>query len=299
MLIYFAAFPLVRSNLYTRSSQSQWGPRLDYAFDVEHQDADVLIYGDSSAFIGVDPRLVKAQLGWKTIVLPATIASLPITGELALQHYLKANKPPKLLVVYLSPWDMEYLHSQNIHKFEGEEMLFRHADLPSRLHFALRHPGETFLFPFRLYSTFSPAMLKALRKPVNNSETVIASAMGHFADTENFPPLTGACRIPKHLLEQTGTSDLEGLARRYSGQLPVMVYLSPMPACLNAGEFANRGVPSLGVKPAVTMPAQDFLADEGYAHVEPAYVPVSTQLFTDALRARLGTAPAGRPQSAR
>jgi len=36
-------------------------------------NADMVIFGDSSAFLGVDPRLVEQQLHIKSVVLPMAI----------------------------------------------------------------------------------------------------------------------------------------------------------------------------------------------------------------------------------
>ena len=289
-----AAFVFVRSPDYERWNQSHWGARLDYAFDTAHQDADVLIFGDSSAFIGVDPRIVGQRLGLKTLVLPATIGSLPITGQMVLDRYLASNTKPRLLVIFLPPWNLDYEHTTNLHPFEGEEMLFRHGTLAEIASFTLHHPHEAFLFPFRLFSTFDPAKLKSTRERPGN-ERDIADAMGHYSDTEPFASLTNSCKIPPVLVKLTGEATVHTLIAKYSPRYPVMVYLSPIPGCPNAADFPTRTYPDLGAAPAATLPPDMFLDDLGFAHVRPPFVAQTSQMFADAVAKRLGI-PSQRPR---
>ena len=62
-ILWISAFPLVCSRSYEQWGETQWGPVLEFPYEAGTPDADVLIWGDSSAFIGVDPRLVNEQLG--------------------------------------------------------------------------------------------------------------------------------------------------------------------------------------------------------------------------------------------
>ena len=58
---YLAMFPLVRVAGFGYESWglSKWGPVLNFPFEARHMDADVVVFGDSSAFLGIDPRLVN------------------------------------------------------------------------------------------------------------------------------------------------------------------------------------------------------------------------------------------------
>lgn len=288
-LLYFAAFAIVRSHSYEHWSRSQWGPMLDFAFETGPQNADVLIFGDSSAFIGVDPRLVQAELGVKTLVLPNTVGSLPVTGDLALERYLETNAPPKLLVLYFSAWNLDYAKAEDVRLFEGEEMLFRHAGLREIAAFTRRRPLETLAFPLRLYSTFGPRMIQAMMAK-QDRERSTALALGHVDDPDPFPPLPASCTLPAKLLNAGGSAaSVEALARKYSSAgTRVMIYLAPVPHCGNSGAILSRSYSVVGAEPPAELPARGFLADPNFAHIEPAFVPQSTRLLTDAVGRRLG-----------
>ncbi len=289
--LYLLAFPLVRTSSFERWCPSQWGPILEWSFDAAHQDADVVIFGDSSAFLGIDPRLVNAQLGIKTIVLPNTIGSLPVTGDLALRRYLATNRPPRLIVFYFSSWNLDYAHAQDVRLFEGEEMMLRHSSWPTILAFGLKHPLEVLAFPLRLYSTFGPNMITAaLHRSERERDT--ARALGHMDDREAFARLSEPCKLPAKYFTQVGDASVKQLARTFgSPQTRSMVYLAPIPHCSNSAVMLQRGFPALGASPPAELPANGFLSDSYFAHIEPDYVPEASRLFANVLRERLLSEP--------
>ena len=288
LIFYPLPFFIATSASYEHWSTSQWGPMLEYAYDTQPKNADVLIFGDSSAFIGVDPRLLNSRFGIHSLVLPDTIGSIPVTGDAPLRTYLAHNRPPKLLVLYFSTWNLDFAHIAQVRQFEGEEMMLRHESSREIIHFTLRHPTEMLEFPFRLYSTFGPKMIAAALHHVNR-ERDTANSLGH-ADYNDavFPPLKAGCTIPSSYLLKRGTESVAELLRRYSTpQTRVAVYLAPVPDCSNSAEAVARSYAGLQAAPPVTLPAEDFVGDVYYAHILPAKVPVATQVFAQWLEDRL------------
>src|ERR1700753_1737258 len=108
LLVYLIGFVLVRIPSYERWGGSSWGPILDYAFQAKGENADVVIFGDSSALFAVNPMQMSKQLGLKVINLPNTIGGLPVVGDMALGRYLAGSRPPKLIVFYFTAWDLDY-----------------------------------------------------------------------------------------------------------------------------------------------------------------------------------------------
>lgn len=268
---------------------------LDFSFETGRQNADVVVFGDSSAFVGIDPRLVNAKLGIKSIVLPATIGSLPITGDLALQRYLAGNTPPRLLVLYFSAWNLDYKAAEDLFPFEGEEMLFRHARWPEMATFAWHHPLDTLIFPLRLYSTFGTGMLRSMMAGQDRARST-AEALGHADDPDPLPPISDDCLLPQRLLKASRDATVQELAHKYTEQgMKVMVYLAPIPACRNAALVLQQQFPALDAAPPAQLPPHGFLADPNFAHIEPTFVPQASNLFAAALGQRLGIAadPAG------
>ncbi len=285
-LLYPIAFLLVCLPSFEHWSASQWGPMLEYPFHTR-ANADVVIFGDSSAFFGIDPRLVNAQLGIKSVVLPDTVGSIPVTGDRPLAAYLAHNRKPRLIVFYFSVWNLDFNHTAYGRLFEGEEMMFRHMSAREIAAFGWHHPLEILEFPFRLYSTFGPEMLTAAMHHINR-EGNTELTLGHVDYREPFPPLTDACQLPANFLANTDSDSVRELVRRYtSPETHVMVYLAPIPSCTNSSRLLTRSFVSVGAAEPKVLPARSFAGDPYFAHVLPGSVPVSSTLLADALKTRL------------
>jgi hypothetical protein len=284
-ILYFSAIPLVRMPSYERWGPSHWGPMLDFAWKTQGLNADMVIFGDSSAFLGIDPRLVDQQLHIKSVVLPNTIGSLPVNGDQALEFYLAHNTRPRLIVLYFTAWDLDYSASADTHLFEGEEMLLRH-DTPAQIaRFAWKHPLELPAFPLRSYSSVGPAILKSMLQG-DNREAQTAAALGHVDDREDYPAIGPKCSLPARDLESDKADSVRALAEKYRARgYNVAVYLAPMPACANADHFNGNTYGGLAIAPPATLPPGFFKQDGFYAHIEPDSVAAASRVFADAIRA--------------
>ena len=285
-VFYPFPFLIATSASYEHWATTQYGPMLEYAYDAQPQ-ADVVIFGDSTAFIGVDPRILREKFGVRSVVLPDTVGSLPVTGDLPLRTYLAHNRPPRLLVLYFSAWNLDFAQIAKFRLFEGEEMLLRHGSRGEILAFTLHHPTELLAFPFRLYSTFGPKMITAALHHVNREKNT-ADALGHANFSGSFPSLEPSCLLPAEFLSKTGDESVRALAGRYTTpETQVMVYIAPVPACRNSAAVTGRNFAVVGAEPPQTLPAQDFAGDPYFAHVLPPFVAASTTQFATALQRRL------------
>lgn len=295
-LVYLATFALIMvpAFSYERWGLSQWGPVLEFSFQARQENADVLIFGDSSAFLGIDPRLIDAQLGIKSVVLPNTVGSLPVTGEMSLRRYLSQNKPPRLLVLYFSPWNLDYEHTiGDRFLFEGEEMLLHNGSLGEIAAFARRKPLDLLAFPLRLHSTIGPHILGVvLHHP--DRQALTAKAQGHVDYTEPHPPLTAPCHLPNAFLAEQSDASIQALMRKYAtAQTRVIVYLAPIPQCVNAPMLLTHDFGHLGAAAPFTLPAASFSSDGFYAHIEPSAVNTASELLIQALRRDVNLAGGG------
>ncbi len=285
-LLYPVAFVIVLLPSYERWSTAQYGPMLEYPFD-SRADADIVIFGDSSAFLGIDPRVVDAQLGLRSVVLPDTVGSLPVTGDAPLRSYLAHNRAPQLIVLYFSPWNLDFGHMAPARLFEGEEMLLRHMRFGEIATFAVHHPTELLEFPFRLFSTFGPKIVRAALHHVNR-EANTADARGHADFAEHVPPLSDSCVFPQAFINQRNDSSVRELADRYrTAETNVLVYLAPLPKCRNSVLLSGRSFADLQAMPAALLPAYFFAGDRYYAHVLPPFVTQSSLLLAKVLQKHL------------
>jgi hypothetical protein len=289
LIIYLAGFALVCLPAYERWSGSKWAPTLEYAFQTAGENADVVVYGDSTALYGVDPLQMEKDLGLKVVNLPNTMGSLPVVDDLSLKLYLAHNPPPKLIVFYMSSWNLNYMHPWGPRLFEGEEMLLRHGSWGQIFHFAANHLEETLNFPFRVYSGLGPRSIIDMLRASHGVPEVVTQR-GHEVNDLPVGPLSSDCTLPDTLVQEHRTASVQALIDRYTTpQTKTFLYLSPVPGCQNTSALlssirANMTLPA--AQPAV-LAAGDFSSDNMFAHVRPDAVAASTDLLTRAVRPHL------------
>ena len=286
-VVYLLTFPFVMIPRlgFDRLGISKFGPVLDYGFDARNVNADVVIFGDSSAFIGIDPRVVNGELGVKTVVIPNTVGSLPVLGAMPLQRYLTHNRPPRLLVLYFSPWNLDYDDPKRRDLlFEGEEILFRHGSWPEIARFAERKPAEVLTFPFKVYSTLGWNNLSyALHH--RNREQGTDALLGHMDYAFTYPPMTAPCKLLASGIDGDGDASVRALVNRYTtSQTQVKVYLAPIPGCSNSGVVLQHSFHDLAVAKPIVLPPSWFVGDDADAHIRPVAVAANSRLFADSLR---------------
>ena len=286
-VLYLSVFVLILlpAARFERWGPTKWGPVLQFAFDAR-EDAEVLVFGDSSAFLGIDPRAVNTALHVRAVVLPNTVGSLPITGQIALDRYLSQNKAPRLLVLYFTAWDLNYGTTASSRVFfEGEEMLLHNGTRAEILAFARQHPLEFLAFPFRFNSTLGLHLVRTVLRH-EDRERQTADALGHVTYTEPYPPLQTSCVLPQAIVHEHAEDSVQVLLRRYTtAETKVVVYLAPMPDCRGA-ETVRRDAGLRHAAPAV-LPAEMFASDGLFAHPERQAVPLTTALFTAFLRGQM------------
>ncbi|GAA3762259.1 hypothetical protein [Terriglobus aquaticus] len=299
LAVYLLTFPLVMmpGSGFSRLGVSKFGPVLDYGYNVRHADADVVIFGDSSAFIGIDPRVVNATLGTKALVIPNTIGSLPVLGDIPLQRYLSHNRPPRLLVLYFAPWNLDY-NDPRRHDllFEGEEVLFRHGSLRDILRFAMRKPAEFLTFPLKVYSTLGWNTLSFTLHQGDREHNTDAT-LGHMDYAFDFPPMPDTCHLVAHGMWKTGDASVRALMQKLSTpQTQVKVYLAPIPGCSDALYAVEHMGQPIGAKPLI-LPPSWFAGDDANGHIRPDHVAENSLLFAKTIapwvqQAHIGANPA-------
>jgi hypothetical protein len=287
LLIYILPWFLLRVPSFERWGGSGYGPVMDYAYQTNGQNADIVLFGDSSEVLGIDPSKLSQELGVKVVALPNTIGSLRLTGEMAMQHYLAHNRPPKLIVLYVAPWNLNYSHEESkFLLFEGEEMLFRHGSFRDILAFFMTHPTDTLLFPLRLYEVNPKVSITTFLKHRHPSETA-AATRGHYDPLYMVPPFDKPCTLPKAMIKNVEFDSAKSFVARYStSATKVLVYNAPIPNCRNASILENRSYTAVDAAPPRTITPAHFKADEYYVHLEPTGVDQATGYLRDAILSR-------------
>jgi hypothetical protein len=87
--IVVAAISVVTAPGFLQLLTTPYNQVLDHAFDLDHADCKILIYGDSSSMTSDDPATIEAQTHLKTCSISQTQPIVSITGTLPIDLYLK------------------------------------------------------------------------------------------------------------------------------------------------------------------------------------------------------------------
>ena len=283
-LVILVAIPFVaRTDWFARGAIFSWVPVRDYPYDVTGADADVVIFGDSSALAGVDPRLMEPRLGVKVVNLSPILKSLSMMEDKPLAAYLRHNKAPRLIVVYVAPWNTGTAPDEA--SPDGLVVMMRHDSPGHMLEWVARHPVEMLNADIFIGSL----TLGRIGKPQTTSSREAASkALGFSPYPGVLPHLEPGCRLgPSYVVPPDAGSWARKIVERYqTPQTRVVLYLAPLPDCTGTAAFVAEQS-ELRPKPInrlQLLPPQLFLDDTYYAHPEEANVPVISNLLTDAIR---------------
>jgi hypothetical protein len=294
-VLYAMPFYLVRSASYEQWSRSFYSRPLNYAFKTAGQNADVVLFGDSTALLGIDPSQMSSELGVKVINLPNTLSSLKVNNDLSLRRYLAGNRPPRLIVFYFAPWDFDYGHMKldDSLTYEGEELLARQGTPGEILAFVRTHPMDTLAFPLRFFSATINS--DDLRSSYRDQGRQLAATLGH-VDNPDPAPLTSPCEIPSLALNNLRFNWVHDLGERFkSSQTRVMFFVAPVPSCSNASAVVGHSYMELPADPPKQVPPTSFGHSALYLHARPVAVPAITRNLVESVRPVLANQPSQSP----
>jgi hypothetical protein len=261
-----ATFMLARTDGYVKRSQSFWIAGLDYSFSLANVNADVVVFGDSSALAGANPKVIGAKTGMTVVNVSTTMAGLAVAGTLPLDHYLAHNRAPRVIVFHFSPFEFRRPDWHDATYFEGMLLLVRHRPDRSTALLFLQHLPETV--------QFSEYVLKSwLREAVIPREERYQQVMRSLRATKGYLALPGS--------EMPGRSDCETYPRKpvspsWIGSLrdeysrngtKVVVYASPIPACEQAYKYYSRALAGIADNALEKLPGDNFRPDGSNVHL--------------------------------
>lgn len=285
LLLYLLPFFFIRAPRYVEWTTSAFGRNFEYGFTATGIDADVVILGDSTALYGVDTRSLSQQLGVKAFNLPNIQSSILALGDIGFKRYLEHNRPPRVLVLYLAPWDLDFAHQPfNAAIYDGEEMLLRHGTFAELVSFYRIHFDELLAFPFKFYRVQSPSGLRYLFHP-HASPPDVAATLGHL-DRGLVPSLRPDCRFNQDFASRVFAyrSDQELIARYSTPQTRVLVQIAPIARCTGSARWLREDYAAIPAAPPRLLDPHDVIDDSFFAHLEPSGVPIATRNLAEALR---------------
>ena len=156
LLAFLLTFPLAASQAFLRISRRTLWHAADYRFmQPAQQNCDVVIVGDSSGMIGVDPHALEARTGWKTCNIALPYDNTALAGTRVLDAYLAHNRPPRFIVFHLSD---NHLHRPSLNEsngiIDGWLMVDEHFPFEEKLRVFVAHPLNTLRFVTAVWKEF-------------------------------------------------------------------------------------------------------------------------------------------------
>jgi hypothetical protein len=278
ILVIAGTFPLARTNWFLHSSSRLlWHAMAQHMDTLPGQNCQVVIFGDSSGMVEVDPDTIQRETGWKTCNIAMPYMVLSATGNLVLDQYLKSNTPPKFIVFSAHA---AHLRAPGLDEDGGviDAWWFVDRYLPplQAAKFLLRHPRFSFYFAVqviqdmvavtqRIRPDFSGRTYRADMLELNRHHGW-AQFGGHLGRE-------ATCRNDFALLSPD-ESYIQSLHRYDSGRTQVVFYVAPLPDCDPRGAAFGKELRALGWNAPLLLPWTEFSDDR---HLDPQGAEVNSR----------------------
>jgi hypothetical protein len=243
---------------YAPTAPGKWMmPAMDFRYSLRNVNADVVISGDSTGLVALDPAVMQPDLHMNVVNISSLGSIFNVQLDDMLDHYLQYNKAPKLIVVSLSPWNLRQEPVSPENSFEGIVMLIRHGTWPQILHFVAANPMVTLHFQYQV--------LRYLLTSFKHGDPALHEELvEHHGFAPIDPPaLQHPCKLARGYADP-GIAD--GLAmhfyRKYSTSTTrVLVYMAPVADCDGSAEFLAPHRHAAWLVPSAVVPAAEMCAD--------------------------------------
>ena len=267
---------IVRDPDYAAKIQDPSMVAQDRAFTMHGQRCDVLIDGDSTASIGIDPRVITQQTGLSACNIASTRPVWEGAGTLPLDTFLQNNPKPKILLLAFSP---EFFYRatkwEDIQPFAPYVLMLRHGSRAMALHILLLHPAQTMQF---LQTVLKFKLLPRTGSDLAHSNAVFDRTVASLNESGGrlnleLPPLAACGFLPEKLNGRLDTAWIAAIRARYQAMgIVTLIDASPLPVCEPQGDLFQREVkPYLDAYPAA-LPIGMFVAGGRHATAEGAAV---------------------------
>jgi hypothetical protein len=252
--------------VYLEHAQYAYLADMGYGMQLRHADCDVLVYGDSTALIGVEPRVIEQMTGLKTCNI-AEVAGVQVTnGLMVLDTYLEHNRRPRYVVFEYAPENFnDPANWTEVSTFEGEVFRLQFRPDAAFARSVLHDPDEIITDAELGLRTG----LQWLVTPKLPAATLNIRQTSHGRVPEPGPQFT---ECPPVLAERPPDAQwIAALRQKYAvGGTRVLVDVTPAPACDPTRPFYDeRFKPGMLDNTLGTLPL-DLYAYTGRLHTNDA-----------------------------
>lgn len=237
LLAILFSFVIVNSNFCREYADPTWVRASSDIYTVEDAPCEVVIYGDSTAVTGADPKAIENYTHLKTCNLAQSKGTQVVLGTRSLDWYLAHNPRPRYLILMFAASNLYQSKDWNDSAYiEGAVTLLRHYPKTEFVEALVRHP-DLFIgmahyayltAPWNWWKNRSQEGVEAERRP---SDRLMNAHM--ILPTPAFSNCAQAAasdkQFPFHLPDP---AYVELLKKRYSASAEHLVLdVAPLPVC--------------------------------------------------------------------
>jgi hypothetical protein len=283
----FHAIHVVREPSYIESTGDASLKLEDAGFVSRNRACDILLYGDSTANVGLDPGLITPQTGLSTCNIATNRPVVDTLDMMPVDAFLQHNPKPKLIVFQFGPELFYRDKSGWAHNGPYSPMLILARDLPQSeaLRIMVSRPAET--TQFLLYILQTEIFPKHSSPQVDAEyKRMIAHAAASNGQLELGFPAISECNSPiLKLYGPVDTAWIRSLHERYEAQgIKVLVRAAPIPLCDPLYAKFQQDLAGILDGPLEPLPIQSFIV--GYRHTTQAGSQLETQSLIDLVKRR-------------
>jgi hypothetical protein len=284
-LLLMAALIIVPSRWFALHSQNSYLVNVGYGAKLYGENCQVVIYGDSSAMVGIDPSLIRARTGLSTCNIAEFQPMTMLNGTMLLDMYLAHNAPPRFLVFFFAPEDLDP-HSQLTNgPFEAIVWRMRQPDkLKSVIYLTLHYPSALMGW---VEQGLRFTLVNALSKPVS-------AEIQHIRErTHGQLPTSAPLRTVCDSLLHNAPPDkawVAGLRSKYGlGGTTVLVDATPLATCDPSLSFFRQELPGVIDNQMEALPVSVYNVD-GRLHVDAEGSAIFSKMVADQIAKHLNSA---------
>ena len=261
-LLLTAALLILPSQWFALRSKNTYLINVAYGAKLYGANCQILVYGDSSAMVGIDPSVIRARTGLSTCNIAEFQPMTKLNGTMLLDTYLENNAAPRFLIFYFAPEDLDP-HSEH-HNGPFEAIVYRMRrphKVASLIDLASHHPAELVAW---VEQGLRFTLVNLVSKPASPE-------VQHLRDRTNgqLPMSSQSLTECDSLLRDTPPDKawVAGLRSKYGqGGTTVLVDATPLATCDPSLSFFQRQLPGVIDNRVETLPISAYVVD-GRLHV--------------------------------
>lgn len=290
-LLLVAALLIVPSEWFVRHSTDEYFETMGYGATLRNADCKILISGDSTALVGLDPKQIQKRTGLTTCNIAETESMTVVNGTLMVDLFLQHNPPPRYLLFMYTPEGMNPTSQRSnpfVTTFEPVTFRFRQPDKIASFFALMHHPEDVFSWTGH---GLHAALWAASSKETVSPEMMLRryTSLGQLAMPE--PDLTNCNYAPADSVPNKAW--MQNLRDQYSRNgTVVLLDATPVPTCdpqINYFKEKLNGLIDNGIQ---TLPPSDYQLRG--RHVNSAGVMPLSNMIADQILSRMNSETASK-----